>query len=257
MTPRATGGPRESSQVFCWILLAALAAPLDPGSAAAAGINLSWNDCVLNGGTSNLNDACDSDSGTPGTLVASVDPPYMTQCVGFVAALEFLTAGPLLDSWWHYEAGGCREGTLRASLDFAQGPSACPDPWNGLGEASVEYRSCTSQVPGSACVFVRGTRYAPTTLDPSVSSEWLVFKLEILRPGTTSCGGCLTGACLMLASVELIQPPGVGNYVISLPAFRQHVTWQSGTGQHCPPVDWETPCPAAAATWGTLKALYR
>ena len=77
----------------------------------------------------------------------------------------------------------------------------------------------------------------------------------MINPTTSSCAGCTDGACIVLNSIQLTQPIGVGDYTISNPILRNWVQWQGGattiTGG-CP-----LATPTRSTTWGSVKSLYR
>jgi hypothetical protein len=71
--------------------------------------------------------------------------------------------------------------------------------------------------------------------------------------GTSSCGGCQTGVCLLCTYVRCVQParaPG-GNVSVTNPAQRNSISW-NGTVSICPGQS-----PSKVSTWGAVKAIYR
>ena len=72
--------------------------------------------------------------------------------------------------------------------------------------------------------------------------------------GLGACGGCTGGACIVLQSIRLLQPVGVGDFLLTNPAASQYVVWQgwSDPRVQCPAVT-----PARTRTWGAIKAIYR
>ena len=74
------------------------------GSAIAAGINLSWDDCGTYG-VENKSFACNTNTGSPAVMIGSfVAPPGINEFLGVSTRLTISTVGPLPD-WWKHGTG--------------------------------------------------------------------------------------------------------------------------------------------------------
>ena len=232
-------------------------------STFAQGINLYWNDCSQ-GGLTNRNFACNSNSGS-NAMVASFDPPNgITKLVGSSALIELQTASTPLPSWWQLSASGCRAGSLRLDLS-APASGFCFDYWSSAAMGSFAYLAGADANPSRARITV--SFGIPEAMAGAVETgtEYYAFRLIMDNSnsvGPGACTGCLAPACIVLTAMWLYQPAGLANYRICNPHTSNYVTWQGGAigGIGCPPVDQPWPCdatPALRRSWGLVKGLYR
>ena len=223
---------------------------------AAEGLNLLWSDCALGTGVQNKTFACNSNTGA-NTLVGSYIPPAGTTAVtGMEAVIDLLAEGATYPDWWSFKnTGTCRQTALSANSGFVSGPFACTDYW--AGGASGGLTAFTSGFSGNAnrARIMALFSVAPLAAGPLDSGlEYYAFNLLITNAktvGTGACAGCANKVCLVLNSIKLTQPVGVGNFVISDEATSRTATWQSEVAATCIPV------PVRNRTWGSVKALYR
>jgi len=219
-----------------------------------SGINLSWSDCGSNGAFSRTF-ACDTNSGTQ-TLVASfVSGVDLNQLTGIAGVIDLCTMTPVLPSWWQMKnPGTCRPNALSVDFDFTSGPGNCADYWQGQAVGGIHYAM------GAAWGF-NGARILTVAAIPGSAvspldgeTEYYAFRITIRNDASTgagACSGCGEPACIVLNSVELTQPAGVGDYFISSPYMSYYVQWQ-GPVFDCPFV-----VPTRAPSWGQIKAMYR
>lgn len=238
------------------LIVAALVALTASAALAQPGINLSWNDCGLNG-QANQAFACNTNSGAPFTLIASFVPPAnINQLVGMSAQIDITTDQATLPDWWGF--GGCRAtSSLVTDFGFVSGPFSCTDVWQGAAAGGYAYDIGFGS-PNRARFRIQCAIPAdnPQAVDPS--TEYYAFKALILKAKTTgagSCAGCTFPGCIVLNSIQLFQPLEVGNDpTIGNPKDRNFATWQS-TPVTVPPCPVSTP--TRSTSWGTLKSLYR
>ncbi|MEO5617382.1 MAG: hypothetical protein ABIS67_06395, partial [Candidatus Eisenbacteria bacterium] len=86
------------------------------------------------------------------------------------------------------------------------------------------------------------------------SIEYYAYRVTIRNDastGTGACGGCNENVCIILNSLQLAQPAGVGDYTLANPVMRNFLQWQ-GPVYFCPFV-----VPTRRHSWGQVKALYR
>lgn len=223
-------------------------------AALAGGVNLSWNDCGA-AGTATRTSAC-SNNALAGTLYCTAIPPAdMPRANGQTCTVDVQTTGTSLSPWWHMEySSGCagRAGSaLACSMDFSS-DFGCNDPWQGQASSAGNF---TAGFGGPSRARLRGTGAIAGITALSADNEWAICKLTIAgtrTAGAGACGGCFDGACLVLKDVLLTQPMGSGDYHITNALERERVVWQSAGGNI-------SGCQVStrAATWGSVKALYR
>ena len=245
------------------LALAALAFLAPASALAQGGINLSWNDCGTFGQELKTF-ACDTNAGTDLLYVSAAPSVDMPQLEGTEIDVRFFFTGPTISPWWHLEAGGCRAGQVTGVFDFTSGPSSCVDPWGFGAQGGVVWNSGFG---GANLAQLRGVAAIPGTTVLAAGSEayLMAFAFRHLKTvGTGSCGGCNDAACITLFSAKLVQPIGVGDYVITNPLDRQTASWKcpgtmTGGGPFEGPYVCSASCPVPARTntWGTVKSLYR
>uniref|UniRef100_A0A832I621 Uncharacterized protein n=1 Tax=Eiseniibacteriota bacterium TaxID=2212470 RepID=A0A832I621_UNCEI len=222
--------------------------------ASAAGLNLSWLDCG-NNGVAARTFTCASNAGNNDMYASVVAPTTLTQFVGIDIVLELQTAGATLPAWWDLRSsGGCRNTSLTMASDMSASTSGgvgCVDFFQGGGGGGIGAYFVGFGGANRARIVAFWAVPEAGTLTPD---ETYMFRLRVNNArtvGTGACAGCADGACIVLNSLNLAQPAGVGDYFVSNAADRQHVTWQGGI-PNCPGAT-----PAKNATWGQVKSLYR
>ena len=238
------------------ILLAALV-PAAP--AAAAGINLSWNDCGV-AGVANKTFACNTNSGDAFLLYASfVAPAGLDRLNGCQGEILFDFGSSTVPPWWEVRnTGACRLGSMNMTdvFDGSGVPSpTCFDPWSGQFASGWAWTTGYG-APNRARFQMLGAMNQQTETVVPEGTEAYAFALIINRAKTLgTCSGCDVSACIALTSInlaELTDQKGVVEYhLLTNAALRQHVTWQSDV-PNCP-----SATPAQARTWGAVKAIYR
>lgn len=245
----------KKTLVICSALLA-LTASL-AFAQGGGGINLAWDDCYPNGHVDKTF-ACNTNSGVE-TMYGSFLPPHnVLKLTGNEMVLHFLGATPTLPAWWQFKyTGSCRTTAASASFSFLSGPYTCVDYTVGGASGSIaSYVTPWTSAADARMKLVWAV--ASSAAGPvDFGTEYYSFALTISNAktvGTGLCAGCSTPLCIVLDSINLTQPVGAQyqNKFMYVPAPRQHVTWQGGTGVPCP-----AGTPTKAATWGSLKSLYR
>jgi len=225
-------------------------------AAGPGGLNLGWSDCGGMPASLNQTFACNTNSGTPHTLVGSFVAPC---CVTAMSANEIVmnlqSAGAAYPAWWQTGTGRCRPTSLGGNFDFSAGPFTCFDYWEGgaAGGQSLD------QITGNRARLrlVCAVPAASPLIGPvAEGTEVYSYKVIINNAKTvgSACAGCQTGMCIVLNSIMIDQPLGTpgGNKLVSTPAVRNFATWQGGTGGDCLQAT-----PARNTTWGSIKAQYR
>ncbi len=236
------------------LLLSTVAAPSAFGQ---GGINLFWNDCGEGGSAgSNKTFACNTNTGDPFTMFLSAYPPVeMPQFVGVEAYVDFIANAQTLPSWWQLDTGQCRAGALSVTCDpVSYGFTTCPPIWGESQPVGI------FDVTGVSAAWGFRVRIAAAVPQPvpltaeMVGQEMVVGAVRITRAkstGADACEGCLTGACMVLSRVTLVQAEGVGDFVLTTPGVNNWVQYNGGNGFY------NCEVPAANRTWGAIKALYR
>jgi len=230
---------------------------LAAGPASAQGVNLHWDDCGGGSGAAiNRTFACDTNAGDPFTMFVSVVPGVeMPQFVAAEARLDVLVAGPSLPPWWQVASGQCRAGALSVTCDpNAFGTLACADLWDGAQPISA-YQVTSAPVPYAFRLQFGAALAAPSPITAGeLGQELVVGAVRLTRAksaGPGSCDGCLAGGCFVVQDVKLMQPAGVGDFLLVSPATNNWVQINGGIGW------WNCYVASANRTWGSIKTLYR
>lgn len=230
--------------------------PARPANAEA--LYLDWHDCWL--GTtaaSNLTFSCLGNFGDRLLVLGfTLDQP-IDSVIAIEAVVDIEHADATLPDWWHFEQGGCREGSLDATLDMT-GLDGCSDPWGGSGTAVLQGYDLGQPFGGA-----NQARIKVVAAVPSIDARMLLagtpytamaLRLDNFRSsGGGSCPGCEGSACLVLNSLLVKRlPGGSGDVFLQIPgpADGNFATW-NGVGANCAAV------PVRTATWGRVKSLYR
>lgn len=223
-------------------------------ASAQSGTNLKWSDCGASGQAMRTF-ACNTNTGSH-TLVGSfVSGVELTQVIGMSAVLDLCSMDPVLPGWW--QMGGpatCRPSAISASFDFTASTMSCADYWQGQAQGGMSYTfGANWGFNGARMLIVCAIPpAAASTMDGSV--EYYGFRVTIQNhasTGTGACSRCGAGVCLILNSVELEQPAGVGDVIIVDPILSNYVLWQSYVAG-CPFI-----VPTERKSWGLIKSLYR
>lgn len=238
--------------------------------APAGGINLAWDQCWREGGTSNKRFGCTTNSGYE-FLVGSFLPgvPHLA-FIGTEIYVDLYAAQATLPDWWQFfNQGSCRRTALAASADFTLAPQAsCVDPWQGLaagGIAAYQTISTTPPVPDGSPSHAR-LKAAFALAEPiplEAQTEYYGFRLSISNAktlGDSACVGCETDACILLNEIRAVDSDGLVERLTTT-EVNSLVTWRCGISPTSgpPPCYSLVGCSVAArnTTWGQLKSLYR
>ena len=237
-------------------LLTAAALTVVASSAHAAGVNLSWNDCA-SFGQQQRNFACASNSGANTMVGSAITGVAMPQLNGMAGVLDMQTNEAALSPWWTIGgAPNCRlTSTVSADFNFLA-LANCVDPWAGVAAGGSSYIGPFG--PANRARF-RTVCAIPGNTAITGTDEYYFFKITFTNARSTgngSCAGCADGACILLNSLQVTQPAGVGDYVITNALVQSYVLWQAGGsaigGLGCP-----LQVPTRNQTWGSVKSLYR
>lgn len=264
----------KKTLLLCGMLLA-----ISATVASAAGVNIAWENCYGGGGAHSRTFACNTNSGTAGTLVTSVSAPSgINLWTAFEAEYMFIFSAPQ-PAWWQLrnqtgQTAQCRNGALSAN-SIGAGLTGCTDPYNGQGSGGIGTYQNGPNIPAGEeygphpnrarllLVFaVPAGNEAPLNAD----EEYFVAKVALTNAKTVglgSCPGCPSGqvgapaAAVRMVGVKCVQPAGApgGNVEVrgaDVPGMSECALIGTTDDGAC-----NDPTPARRATWGSVKALYR
>jgi hypothetical protein len=236
-------------------------------AAGPPGLNLAWivpapgfgaDDCPGTPGmAADAVDACSATASTNHYMGASlVAPPGIVHATGEDVFIDLQVAAPVLDQYWHLEAGGCRAGKLAAvSNSFATWDQlSCIDYWDP--NANSGGFNWTSGYGGPNRARLEAVFAVPPTAANAMATGSEYYLINCLFKGgyggLSQCTDCHDPGCFVLNQCTISQPAGVGDVVVTNQSIRQFVTWQGGANTNCP-----TSTPTHKSTWGEVKSLYR
>ncbi len=251
-TPAISLALRVRSTAFALMLSVAMC-----GTAIAAGINLSWDDCGTYG-VENKNFACNLNTGAPAVMIGSfVAPPGVNEFLGVSTRLTITTLGDVPD-WWKHGTGFCRgSNAIPVSFDFTSGPFNCSDFYAGQAAGGYAYDVAFGG-PDKARLRIQAAIPYDSRSPIDDTSEWYAFKVSLLRSKSTgagSCAGCSVPATIALDEIQLFQPLEANfDPIITQPLNRTFITWQGGV-ESAPRILSFNPAAGAPGTPVTLKGL--
>ena len=234
---------------------------------ARAGLDLTWQACPANGGTSNINVDCSSNGYYD--LVGTFQVPEPHDCLyDIFATLDLQVEGSaVLTPFWHFETGGCNSGGVVTSSgrDELQGRCSAPSPWDS--NTTQGFFSGPSRYgPNRTRFFVVVVSRAFTVDSLSVGQTYFAFHLRFRTSNATESGGACLGcrdrvaivwnSCqfdALIPDAESCRERIFGPYsIISSPGLVSNcATWNDASSATC------AATPVRNLTWGKLKTLYR
>jgi len=249
---------RTASRSTSGFLIAAFLATASP-HARADEARLAWDNCVADGGTTNAEFACDTNSGFHFVVASFVLDGTVTTAntwglEGEIHVGSIGTTSHLDSDWWLLSSDGCRPGALVSSADFTGAAGVCADPYYG---AAFTYTSpftvvVTEDRPphgsskyGKFKVQVVSNQAAELT----EGVEYLAFRVRIDHTrtvGTNACSGCCRNVQLILEHMTITLDPDKPRPVLY---GYPYISWQGNSS--C------LPTPTTPLTMGQLRSLYR
>ena len=219
------------------LLIALLALCASAARAQTVGVNLSWDECG-DAGVLNEAFACNTNSGSLVAVGSFVAPDSITALTGTEMILDVVAEGDSLPSWWQLKySGACRQSAL--GVNFIYTGSTCEDYWSSVSGATGGVAAYV--VGGAGANTARITLVAAVDQMQATSltggSEYFDFNLTINKTktvGAGACAGCSTPVTITLSAVNLTQPVGVGDVLLTDAAARSYITWQGGAARNGP-----------------------
>jgi hypothetical protein len=234
---------------------------------AAPGINLSWDDCGLNG-LVDKTFLCDVNTGGDALVGSFVGPGCgLDSLNGSEMVVDLQFAGAIVPPWWDLKnAGSCRPTGSSVSFDFTA-MGNCADYWHGTAIGGYVWQmgfGAANRARMKAVCAIAPTAAGPWNNQP----ETYAFQFTVNHTKTVGsgfCDGCLVSGCMVFNTIRLTQNAGAtrpadaycfngygGTKVITAPYTRNYVSWQGGI-----PNCGNFTTPTRNATWGQVKSLYR
>ncbi len=233
-------------------------------AARAGGLNLAWDACLPDGGTSIRKSACNSNAGY-NYLFGSFTPLQShPRCAAVAFYVDIQSESSTLPAWWgFFWSDLCRSTALNVSFDFSSlSQASCNDPYNGSGWGGIANymagsHTRTDYTPrANAARIMMGAGSAAGPTPVSAGTEYYGFRISIsnmMTTGAGACDGCATPVCVTLSEADVYDdvPEGTPQKFERLTAQAQSnmVSWQDA-GPSCQSA-------VKNKTWGQLKSMYR
>jgi hypothetical protein len=233
---------RKATLVSLFLLLAP--------AAAAAEMNLLWDDCGPNGG-SNRDFACNTNLGSDRLVGSFVAPPGLGALAGWQAEVSVFFGWEGIPAWWTFGAApNCRATASMTSAFPGSVPGTCGMYFAERGAQGAHLPDVNPQFPGTLRVRLLAAIQASLAGPVEQGEEVYLFTLTIDHQrtiGPSACSGCNEPANLGLDRVHLYQASDLADIVIGADFMNDLWTrWKRGLT-----------VPASNPTWGQIKTLYR
>ena len=275
-----------SARLFAALRLPVLAALTlvlaAPATAATTppGLNLRWDTCYDDGGTSNKLFACNTNTGANSLTLSFVLDAPMAPVEGMEIRMEIWSSSASLPAWWNMkDAGTCRSTAL--GLNTIVNPSAtnCVDWSAGQSAGGIGAYTIGFSGPNMAMVLIATAvpASALAALDPD--QEYFIANVTIGHAktiGTGACAGCDVPVCIVFSQLNVTTPDIANNrrFIGGANGIEsQLATWQNGLpvnphilnigvtgGGPRMSMDGCVLDPSTGtnrSTWGSVKSLYR
>lgn len=238
--------------------ITALLVALGFSSASASKLNLAWTNCYGDGGNTNQDFACETNTGSH-TLVASFTPNMTSNTVnGNEILIDLQSAGSTLPAWWAFKnVGTCRLTSLSVAGTLPPTAVNCIDEFAGQATSGIaSYNIGFGGADRARLIIAEAVPViALAHVDPSGEYFTIAIRIDNAKTvGSPSCAGCATPVCFVFNSMRLAAGGGANDEYIGTSPGANFATWQGGAiGKGgCPAAT-----PARNTTWGAVKSLYR
>jgi hypothetical protein len=223
--------------------------------ASAAGTNLRWTACVLDGGVLNRAFACNSNVGSNILIGSFVLDTNLSQVNGDELIVDLVSATPTLPDWWQFRnVGSCRQTAI--TIAAQDGPS-CPDPFAFQASMNIAAYVVGTLAPNTARLLCANAVTSDQAVDLVAGEEYTAARWSINNSktvGTGACNGCVVPVCILFSSANLTTVDNLNDtkFANGADPGSNFVSWQGG--------DYLYLCygtPTKNSTWGAVKSLYR
>ncbi len=245
-------------------LAAALAAVLAPALAppATAQLNLSWDDCGA-AGLDVKTWTCDSNPDVVARFFVSFkisSATALTQLTGAQCDIRLTTSGAPIPPWWQFQqAGSCRPSGMAVAFNAPCASAVDYFSSRGVIGGSQYDWGPPTQIPSAARLRAVQAVMPVSLAGPVGPGEYYLLTVTLRGSNTVgdgACGGCGAPMGILVNTIQLTQPVGIGDVWLTAEGDRQWIAWQCGyLGEYWSFYNCGTP--ARAPSWGQIKSLYR
>jgi hypothetical protein len=240
--------------LLCGALLVVSAA----AAMAAPTLSLSYDKCVLDGGTKIKTSACTTTTGATTIILAMTPDVDYVQYQGVVADVQFGFNGPI-PAWWVPGCNSARASIFSMGADNSIAGYCAADSYGGAAAGVAGFTSSAPFSAGTNGFYMElAAANDPTAGLPTLTAGAEVFmaNLSVKNTGSTAtgCTGCLTQACINFKSAGLDRL-GFSTQTVLGTALNgaSWVSWQGAA----PLAACNAASPTHSSSWGAVKALYR
>lgn len=241
-------------------LVVTLAMLLVAASASAAGIDISWNDCVLGSSTTatNRNFTCLGATNQNYQLFFQFRTPVaMPHFVAITMYVDIvpIASGPLAP-FWHYEGNGCNGSAVKGAQISGAIPATCAvnylEPWGGGpdGTFAIAAYGADFQRAGLGHLIALGARGDGFPI--TANTNYYGAHIQFNNRNRHTCFGCTQQATVLWELARFESNDGSPAVDISNPDNGTNCVGINGAGAGtCGAL------PVKATTWGAIKSMYR
>jgi len=213
------------------------------GSAFAAGVNLSWDNCGAAGQADKTQSCAVANTAT---LVGSFVSTKAGDWTSTTNKVDIQIAGASMPAFWAVGSSTTTLGPRFTMSTSTAGIGSCAS-WMSEAPDNANSRSQNGNRIRLSIVPLLG---APGNT-VAAGQEAVAFSVTV-NNDASDVTGCQTGGCFVFNECFVEDAfNGTDDRLTSAQA-RQHVTWQGGGGVPCPAAT-----PVKKSTWGSIKAIYR
>jgi hypothetical protein len=268
---------RLAPLAFATLLLVCAAQPT-LAAANPYGLNVAWTQCYGDGGTSNRQFACNTNTGVERLVLSFLVDQQVQNACGMEMYLQIASESPVLPSWWSMKnTGTCRPTAVSFDISPPNPSSTICLDWGGslFGASGIGYYNIGAA--GANTVTTAAVVAVPQglglVLDPGITYFTGSYVINHTKTvGSGSCSGCQIPACVYYSHMKLlVDGASAPVRFLTTPANTpnsQIATWQSGQvsglTHQCDATTCTNsflcatqPVSARQGTWGAVKALYR
>lgn len=232
-----------------------------PAMSFAAGIDITWDDCI--GGTPATNKVFNCAANANYNLHFQFKlPAPIAAFVAITGFVDYQAQNPgNLQPFWRYEDGGCQMAPATDGVAIFDDLSTAPGPqcanlldlWGTDGTGGSEDISAYGvdfRRPGNGYFVLLDSR--PDAIPVTAGDNYWAWRLNFRTNNRAACAGCADPGVLYWQRATLESNDGSPEVRLdNTDKLTQCVTINNAPMALCPVV------PAKSTTWGQLKSIYR